>query len=194
MHYIHVQQLKSSEFKHALCIAESCCQTFGVDGTSHVEGWPVSSVFLRVAFVKLLVVSRHILHPKAHTPVSTLWDTCDFHLVISLQHPAIVKIIMTVWGRRRPFSGKWRSQYLRCPWLSGVSGVSVTPWLSELRSGVNEDAFNVGQAFLHDVTGILHDFWDGLKRNITTDISSNTRSWDILGIHLALRVLFGKFF
>lgn len=100
---------------------------------------------------------------------------------------------MTVWGRRRPFSGKWHSQYLSCPWLSGVSGVSVTPWLSELRSGVKEDAFNVGQAFLHDVTGILHDFWDGLKRNITTDISSNTRSWDILGIHLALRVLFGKF-
>lgn len=35
---IHGQQLKSSEFKHALCIVESCCQIFGVDGTSHVEG------------------------------------------------------------------------------------------------------------------------------------------------------------
>ena len=135
---IHLQQLKSSLFKHALCIVESCCQIFGVDGASHIEGWPVSSVFLRGAFVKLLVVCRHILRPKAHTTVSKLWDTCDFHLAISLQHPAIVKIVMTAWGRRRPFSGKWHSQYLSCLWLSGVS---VTPWPSELWFGVGAGFF-----------------------------------------------------
>lgn len=144
-------------------IVESCCQTFGVDRTSHVEGWPVSSVFLGRAFVKLLVVCRHVLHPKAHTAVSKLWDTCHSFL--------------TIWGRRRPFSGKWLSQYLSCLWLSGVSVTRPSLDPGSRRRNLLLRCLQCGAMVFswryRDVTW----FYDGLKRTNTTDISSNTRFW-----------------